>query len=94
MRLWRRTDQCRHDPALVMKGLNMTIERLIEIIAEQLDKDPEEITATSTFEELGIDSLDTAELLMELEDELDVELEVEEKMATVQELHQFIQSKV
>lgn len=72
----------------------MTIERLIEIIAEQLDKDPEEITATSTFEELGIDSLDTAELLMELEDELDVELEVEEKMATVQELHQFIQSKV
>lgn len=77
-----------------MKGLNMTIERLIEIIAEQLDKDPEEITATSTFEELGIDSLDTAELLMELEDELDVELEVEEKMATVQELHQFIQSKV
>lgn len=72
----------------------MTIERLIEIIAEHLDKDPEEITATSTFEELGIDSLDTAELLMELEDELDVELEVEEKMATVQELHQFIQSKV
>lgn len=72
----------------------MTIERLIEIIAEQLDKDPEKITATSTFEELGIDSLDTAELLMELEDELDVELEVEEKMATVQELHQFIQSKV
>lgn len=72
----------------------MTIERLIEMIAEQLDKNPSEITATSTFEELGIDSLDTAELIMELEDELDVELEVEEKLNTVQELHDFIQSKV
>lgn len=72
----------------------MTIERLIEMISEQLDKDPSEITATSSFEELGIDSLDTAELIMELEDELDVELEVEEKLNTVQELHDFIQSKV
>ena len=48
----------------------------------------------ATFESLGIDSLETVEMVMELEEELDVELELEEKMNTIGELVDFIESKI
>ena len=44
----------------------------------------------STFRELGIDSLDTVELLMNLEDKLDVTIEVDKKLETVKDLVDFI----
>ena len=44
----------------------------------------------STFRELGIDSLDTVELLMNLEDKLDVTIEVDRKLETVKDLVDFI----
>ena len=48
----------------------------------------------STFTELGVDSLDTVELLMSLEDELNIEIELEEKVTTVGDLVKFIESKM
>ena len=49
----------------------------------------------STFESLGIDSLDIVEMLMDLESELGIELEMEDqKITTFQELADFIESKV
>jgi len=39
-----------------------------EIIAERKGMDPEEILLTNTFEELDMDSLDSVELISELED--------------------------
>ena len=45
------------------------------------------------FVDLGIDSLDTVELLMSLEDELGIEIELDEKVETVDDLDKFIQSK-
>ena len=47
----------------------------------------------SRFSELGIDSLDTVELLMNLEDELGIEIELDQKVETVDDLDRFIQSK-
>ena len=41
----------------------MVTEKLIALIAEKLDIDPTEITADSKLTELGMDSLDIAELL-------------------------------
>ena len=61
-------------------------EKIANYLAEQLDMAVEEITADTTFESLGVDSLDTVEMVMDLEDELGVELELEEKIATVGEL--------
>ena len=43
--------------------------------------------------ERGIDSLDTVELLMNLEDELGIEIELDQKVETVDDLDRFIQSK-
>ncbi len=72
---------------------HMLLETIAKIIADRTDRDPSEITADSTFEELGIDSLDTVELLMNLEDEIGQEIELDQKVETVGELVKFIESK-
>ena len=55
-------------------------EKIATYLADQMDIAPEEITPDTTFESLGIDSLDTVEMVMDLEDELGIELELEEKI--------------
>ena len=70
-------------------------EKLAKFAAKQLDLDLAEITPDSTFESLGIDSLDIVEMIMDLESELGVELEMEDqKITTFQELADFIESKL
>ena len=70
-------------------------EKLVSYAAKQLELDPSEITPESTFEGLGIDSLDIVEMIMDLESELGVELEMEDqKISTFQELADFIESKL
>ena len=70
-------------------------EKLVSYAAKQLELDPSEITPESTFEALGIDSLDIVEMIMDLESELGVELDLEDqKITTFGELAAFIDSKV
>ena len=70
-------------------------EKLVSYAAKQLELDPAEITPESTFESLGIDSLDIVEMIMDLESDLGIELEIEDqKIATFQELAEFIDTKV
>ena len=59
-----------------------------------MDIDASQIAMETTFESLGIDSLDTVEMIMDLEEELGVELELEDKLTTVGELVEFVESKV
>ncbi|MCL2367666.1 MAG: acyl carrier protein [Oscillospiraceae bacterium] len=72
----------------------MVLEKLQKLMEEHLGIDPGEVTAETTFESLGIDSLDTVEMLMDLEEELGVELELDEKITTIGELVAFIEKKV
>ena len=69
-------------------------EKIAKYLAEQMDISVDDITPDTTFESLGIDSLDTVEMVMDLEDELGVELELEDKVNTVGELAAFIESKL
>ncbi|MBR3949659.1 MAG: acyl carrier protein [Oscillospiraceae bacterium] len=70
-------------------------EKLANYASKQLELDIDEITPDSTFESLGIDSLDVVEMIMDLESELGVELEMEDqKITTFQELADFIESKI
>ena len=48
-------------------------EKVINVVAEQLAVDKEKITRDTSFvNDLGADSLDTVELIMELEEEFDM----------------------
>ena len=70
-------------------------DKLVSYAVKQLELSPDEITPDSTFESLGIDSLDVVEMIMDLESELGVELEMEDqKIVTFQELADFIESKL
>ncbi len=70
-------------------------EKLVTYAAQQLELDPSEISPDSTFESLGIDSLDIVEMIMDLENELGVELDLEDqKITNFQELADFIDSKL
>ena len=69
-------------------------EKIRSYLASELDISEDEITRDTTFGSLGVDSLDTVEMVMDLEQELGVELEIEEKIATVGELVDFVESKV
>ena len=70
-------------------------EKLVKYASQQLELDASEISPESTFESLGIDSLDIVEMIMDLESELGVELDLEDqKIATFGELADFIESKL
>ncbi len=71
----------------------MVFEAIAELVAERVEKDISEITMDSKFQDLGIDSLDTVELLMNLEDKLGIEVELDQKVETVGDLVAFIESK-
>ena len=70
-------------------------EKLVAYAAKQLELDADEITRNSTFESLGIDSLDIVEMVMDLESELGVELEMEDqKITTFGDMADFIEAKL
>jgi len=72
----------------------MVFEKIAAIIADHTGGDASEITEETTFEELGVDSLDTVEMVMKLEEELGVEIEIEGKFETVGDLVKFVESKL
>ena len=65
-------------------------QAIAELIAERNDSDPAEVTRNTRFQEIGIDSLDTVEMLMNLEDKIGVEIELSQKVETVGELVDYV----
>ncbi|OUL25531.1 acyl carrier protein [Nostoc sp. 106C] len=71
-------------------------ERVKKVVAEQLGVEAETIRPQSTFiDDLGADSLDIVELVMAFEEEFDIEIpdEAAEKILSVQEAVDYINSK-
>jgi acyl carrier protein len=78
------------------RGQSMSIEQKVkEIVAEQLERDINEVTAAASFvDDLGADSLDIVELVMKMEEEFEIEIpdEEAEKIKTVQNVVDYIQA--
>ena len=68
----------------------MTFEKVKEIIVEQLSLDESEVKEETSFEDLGLDSLDVVELLMAIEEEFGIEIKAEGAGKTVGELVNYI----
>ena len=78
------------------KGEEQMLEKIKEIIVEQLEIKAEEITEqTNLKEDLGADSLDLYELVMALEDEYSVEIPAEDldRIVTVQDMMDYLKEK-
>ncbi len=70
-------------------------ENVKKIILDRLDVEDEKITLKATFkDDLGADSLDIVELVMEIEDEFDIEIADEdaEKIVTVGDAVEYIKA--
>ena len=74
---------------------NFSEDKVKEIIAKELEVDVKQLTPEAKFiEDLGADSLDIVELVMALEEEYDLEISDEEaeKVRTVQDVVNYIES--
>lgn len=77
--------------------MTTVLERVTKVIVDRLGVDESEVKLEASFrDDLGADSLDVVELVMELEDEFDMEISDEdaEKIATVGDAISYIESKV
>ena len=67
-------------------------DKLIEILADYKNVPASEIKTDVPFTELGLDSLDVAELVMQIEDELGVTLEMSVQYNTIDKLAAYIEA--
>ena len=70
-------------------------DRVVEIVAEQMGVDKAQTTRETSFvNDLGADSLDTVELVMEFEDEFDITIPDEdaEKIQTVGQAIDYVEA--
>ena len=77
-----------------MENLATVVERVTKVIVDRLGVDESEVKIEASFrEDLGADSLDVVELVMELEDEFDMEISDDdaEKIATVGDAVSYIE---
>lgn len=74
----------------------MVYEKVISFIADQLNIDEEEVTEESTFDELGADEMDLAELVLALESEFEIEIHDDEftKLNGVSDLVEIIETAI
>ncbi len=68
-------------------------EKVQDIIADELDKEKEEVTLETSFEELDADSLDLFQIINDIEDEFDVEVDTEADMKTVSDLVKYVEAQ-
>jgi len=72
----------------------MTLEKVKKILADHLEIDENEIDEETTLDDLGVDSLDAVEIVMELEDEFGIEIQSDEIGSSVKDFVDYIESKL
>lgn len=72
----------------------MIFEKIKEIICEQLGVEESEVTLETTFEDLGADSLDLFQVVIEMEEEFKIQLEDAEKIKSVKDAVDYVESKI
>jgi len=74
----------------------MILEKVTTFIAEQLNIDEDEISEDTSFEEIGADEVDIAELVLAIEGEFEIELSDDEvnSLATVADLTDIIEKAI
>ena len=69
----------------------MLFEEIRDVICEQLGIEKEEVSLDTTFEELGADSLDLFQIVIELEEKYDVQIEEVENLKTIKDAVEYVE---
>lgn len=69
-----------------------TLDTIKDILQENLDIDPADVNDDSTFDSLGVDSLDMVELICELEERCEIEFGEPEGLETIADLVAYVDS--
>ena len=72
------------------------LNKIISYLAQTLDISPDDMDADTTFESLNLDSLDMAEMIIDMEEEVGVDFEIdgEVRLETIGELADYIEDKL
>lgn len=70
----------------------MLFEEIRAVICEQLEVEPEEVKLETTFEELGADSLDLFQVVIEIEEKYGIQLEDAEQIKSVKDAVDFVEA--
>ncbi len=72
------------------------LNKIISYLSQQLDIPADELNANTTFESLNLDSLDMAEMIVDMEEDVgvDFEIEGEVRLETLGELADYIEDKL
>lgn len=71
------------------------LKKVQDIVVEQLDVDVDDVTLTADIkDDLDADSLDVFEIMNELEDDLDIKLEADENIKTIQDIVTYVKKEL
>ena len=71
------------------------LKKVQDIVVEQLDVDVDDVTLTADIkDDLDADSLDVFEIMNELEDDLDIKLEADENIKTIQDVDTYVKKEL
>ena len=72
----------------------MLFEEIRDVICEQLDIEKEEVKLETTFEDLGADSLDLFQIVIELEEKYNVQIEEVEGLKTINDAVEYVKKSL
>lgn len=72
----------------------MVFEKIREVIVEQLGVEEDEVTIETSFDDLGVDSLDLFQIIIELEEAFNVRIEDAEIIKTVEDAVTYIENRI
>ncbi|WP_032121866.1 acyl carrier protein [Clostridium amazonitimonense] len=70
----------------------MILDKVKKIIGAQLDIEEDKLQLSTTFEELGVDSLDLFQIVIELEEEFNIQIAEVENIKTIEDVVEYIES--
>jgi acyl carrier protein len=72
----------------------MLFEEIRDVICEQLGIEQEEVKLETTFEELGADSLDLFQIVIELEEKYNIQIEEVEDLKTIKDAVEYVEKNI
>jgi acyl carrier protein len=72
----------------------MVFDRIREVIVDQIGVEEDEVTMETSFQDLGVDSLDLFQIIIELEEAFNVRIEDAEEIKTVGDAVTYVESKI